>query len=214
MRIVIAEDLVLLREGLAALLADHGHEVVALVGDGPALLTAAAEHGPDLAIVDVRMPPTQLDEGLRAALELRRTHPAVAVLILSQYVEDRYASELLSGGSQGVGYLLKDRVADVREFVGAVRRVGAGGTAIDPEVVSQLLTRRRRVSVLDELTPREREVLGLMAEGHTNAAIAERLVVTGGAVEKHIGNVFMKLGLPQTDQHHRRVLAVLTYLGA
>ena len=214
MRIVIAEDLVLLREGLAALLDDHGHEVVAMVGDGPALLTAAAEHGPDLAIVDVRMPPTQLDEGLRAALELRRTQPAVAVLILSQYVEDRYASELLSGGSQGVGYLLKDRVADVREFVGAVRRVGGGGTAIDPEVVSQLLTRRRRASVLDELTPREREVLGLMAEGHTNAAIAERLVVTGGAVEKHIGNVFMKLGLPQTEQHHRRVLAVLTYLGA
>ena len=214
MRIVIAEDLVLLREGLAALLTDHGHEVVAMVGDGPALLAAAAEHAPDLAVVDVRMPPTQLDEGLRAALELRRTQPAVAVLILSQYVEDRYASELLSGGSQGVGYLLKDRVADVREFVAAVRRVGAGGTAIDPEVVAQLLTRRRRASVLDELTPREREVLGLMAEGHTNAAIAERLVVTGGAVEKHIGNVFMKLGLPQTDQHHRRVLAVLTYLGA
>ena len=214
MRIVIAEDLVLLREGLAALLTDHGHEVVAMVGDGPALLAAAAEHAPDLAVVDVRMPPTQLDEGLRAALELRRTQPAVAVLILSQYVEDRYASELLSGGSQGVGYLLKDRVADVREFVAAVRRVGVGGTAIDPEVVAQLLTRRRRASVLDELTPREREVLGLMAEGHTNAAIAERLVVTGGAVEKHIGNVFMKLGLPQTDQHHRRVLAVLTYLGA
>ena len=214
MRIVIAEDLVLLREGLAALLADHGHEVVAMVGDGPGLLAAAAEHAPDLAVVDVRMPPTQLDEGLRAALELRRTQPAVAVLILSQYVEDRYASELLSGGSQGVGYLLKDRVADVREFVAAVRRVGAGGTAIDSEVVAQLLTRRRRASVLDELTPREREVLGLMAEGHTNAAIAERLVVTGGAVEKHIGNVFMKLGLPQTDQHHRRVLAVLTYLGA
>ncbi len=214
MRIVIAEDLVLLREGLAALLDDHGHEVVAMVGDGPALLAAAAEHTPDLAIIDVRMPPTQLDEGLRAALELRRTQPAVAVLILSQYVEDRYASELLSGGSQGVGYLLKDRVADVREFVAAIRRVGAGGTAIDPEVVAQLLTRRRRASVLDELTPREREVLGLMAEGHTNAAIAERLVVTGGAVEKHIGNVFMKLGLPQTDQHHRRVLAVLTYLGA
>ncbi len=214
MRIVIAEDLVLLREGLAALLTDHGHEVVAMVGDGPALVAAAAEHAPDLAVVDVRMPPTQLDEGLRAALELRRTQPAVAVLILSQYVEDRYASELLSGGSQGVGYLLKDRVADVREFVAAIRRVGAGGTAIDPEVVAQLLTRRRRASVLDELTPREREVLGLMAEGHTNAAIAERLVVTGGAVEKHIGNVFMKLGLPQTDQHHRRVLAVLTYLGA
>ena len=214
MRIVIAEDLVLLREGLAALLTDHGHEVVATVGDGPALLDAVAAHTPQLALVDVRMPPTQLDEGLRAALEIRLRHPAVTVLILSQYVEDRYASELLSGGSQGVGYLLKDRVADVREFVAAVSRVGGGGTAIDPEVVAQLLTRRRQASVLDELTPREREVLGLMAEGHTNAAIAERLVVTGGAVEKHIGNVFMKLGLPQTDQHHRRVLAVLTYLGA
>ena len=214
MRIVIAEDLVLLREGLAALLTDNGHEVVATVGDGPALLDAVAAHTPQLALVDVRMPPTQLDEGLRAALEIRLRHPAVTVLILSQYVEDRYASELLSGGSQGVGYLLKDRVADVREFVAAVSRVGAGGTAIDPEVVAQLLTRRRQASVLDELTPREREVLGLMAEGHTNAAIAERLVVTGGAVEKHIGNVFMKLGLPQTDQHHRRVLAVLTHLGA
>jgi DNA-binding NarL/FixJ family response regulator len=213
-RIVIAEDLVLLREGLAALLTDHGHDVVAMVGDGPALLEAVAHHAPQLALVDVRMPPTQLDEGLRAALEIRRTRRDVAVLILSQYVEDRYASELLAGGSEGVGYLLKDRVADVREFVAAISRVGAGGTAIDPEVVSQLLTRRRRASVLDELTPREREVLGLMAEGHTNAAIAERLVVTGGAVEKHIGNVFMKLGLPQTDLHHRRVLAVLTYLGA
>jgi DNA-binding NarL/FixJ family response regulator len=185
-----------------------------MVGDGPALLEAVAHHAPQLALVDVRMPPTQLDEGLRAALEIRRTRRDVAVLILSQYVEDRYASELLAGGSEGVGYLLKDRVADVREFVAAISRVGAGGTAIDPEVVSQLLTRRRRASVLDELTPREREVLGLMAEGHTNAAIAERLVVTGGAVEKHIGNVFMKLGLPQTDLHHRRVLAVLTYLGA
>jgi len=213
-RIVIAEDLLLLREGLAALLADHGHEVVAMVGDGPSLLEAVAAHRPQLALVDVRMPPTQLDEGLRAALEIRRVHRDVTVLILSQYVEDRYASELLSGGSEGVGYLLKDRVADVREFVAAISRVGAGGTAIDPEVVAQLLTRRRRASVLDELTPREREVLGLMAEGHTNAAIAERLVVTGGAVEKHIGNVFMKLGLPQTDLHHRRVLAVLTYLGA
>ncbi|MEA2303707.1 MAG: hypothetical protein QOH43_987 [Solirubrobacteraceae bacterium] len=213
MRIVIAEDLVLLREGLAALLTDAGHEVVAAVGDGDALLEAVGEHAADLALVDVRMPPTQTDEGLRAALEVRRRVPGMAILILSQHVEERYASDLLGAGSQGVGYLLKDRVADVQEFLAAVRRVGAGGTAIDPEVVAQLLGRRRRSDVLEELTPREGEVLGLMAEGHTNAAIAERMVVTHGAVEKHVRNVFMKLGLPQTDQHHRRVLAVLTYLG-
>jgi DNA-binding NarL/FixJ family response regulator len=212
-RIVIAEDLVLLREGLAALLTDAGHEVVAAVGDGDALLEAVGEHAADLALVDVRMPPTQTDEGLRAALEVRRRVPGMAILILSQHVEERYASDLLGAGSQGVGYLLKDRVADVQEFLAAVRRVGAGGTAIDPEVVAQLLGRRRRSDVLEELTPREGEVLGLMAEGHTNAAIAERMVVTHGAVEKHVRNVFMKLGLPQTDQHHRRVLAVLTYLG-
>jgi DNA-binding NarL/FixJ family response regulator len=213
MRVVIAEDLALLREGIASLLKDEGHEVVAAVGDADGLLEAAAAHDPDLAIVDVRMPPTQTDEGIRAAVELRRRQPDVAILILSQYVEERYATDLLSGGSAGVGYLLKDRVADVREFMSAARRVAAGGTAIDPEVVSQLLGRRRRTDVLDELTPREREVLALMAEGHTNASIAERLVVTGGAVEKHVRNVFMKLGLPQTDQQHRRVLAVLTYLG-
>jgi DNA-binding NarL/FixJ family response regulator len=213
MRILIAEDLVLLREGLAALLTDAGHEVVAAVGDGDALLEAVGEHQADLALVDVRMPPTQTDEGLRAALEVRRRVPAMAILILSQHVEERYASDLLGAGSQGVGYLLKDRVADVQEFLAAVRRVGAGGTAIDSEVVAQLLGRRRRSDVLEELTPREGEVLGLMAEGHTNAAIAERMVVTHGAVEKHVRNVFMKLGLPQTDQHHRRVLAVLTYLG-
>jgi DNA-binding NarL/FixJ family response regulator len=210
---VIAEDLVLLREGLASLLADHGHEVVASVDDAESLLEAAAHHRPQLAIVDVRLPPTQTDEGVRAAVELRRRDPDLAILILSQYVEERYAIDLLSGGNRGVGYLLKDRVSDVKQFLEATRRVAAGGTAIDPEVVSQLLSRRRRTDVLDELTPREREVLGLMAEGHTNAAIAERLVVTHGAVEKHIGNVFMKLGLPQTDLHHRRVLAVLTYLG-
>jgi DNA-binding NarL/FixJ family response regulator len=213
MRVVIAEDLALLREGIASLLKDEGHEVVAAVGDADGLLEAAAAHDPDLAIVDVRMPPTQTDEGIRAAVELRRRQPDVAILILSQYVEERYATDLLSGGSAGVGYLLKDRVADVREFMSAARRVAAGGTAIDPEVVSQLLGRRRRTDMLDELTPREREVLALMAEGHTNASIAERLVVTGGAVEKHVRNVFMKLGLPQTDQQHRRVLAVLTYLG-
>ena len=213
MRVVIAEDLVLLREGIASLLADHGHEVVAAVGDAEALLEAAAEHRPQLAIVDVRLPPTQTDEGVRAAVELRRRDPDLAILILSQYVEERYAIDLLSGGNRGVGYLLKDRVSDVKQFLEATRRVAAGGTAIDPEVVSQLLSRRRRTDVLDELTPREHEVLALMAEGHTNTAIAERLVVTQGAVEKHIGNVFMKLGLPQTDLHHRRVLAVLTYLG-
>jgi DNA-binding NarL/FixJ family response regulator len=212
-RILIAEDLVLLREGLAALLTDAGHEIVGAVGDGEALLEAVGRTEADLAIVDVRMPPTQTDEGLRAALEVRRRVPAMAILILSQHVEERYASDLLGAGSQGVGYLLKDRVADVQEFLSAVRRVGAGGTAIDPEVVAQLLGRRRRTDVLEDLTPRESEVLGLMAEGHTNAAIAERLVVTHGAVEKHVRNVFLKLGLPQTDQHHRRVLAVLTYLG-
>ena len=213
MRVVIAEDLALLRGGIASLLRDEGHEVLSEVGDGEALLAAAAEHRPDLAIVDVRMPPTQTDEGIRAAIELRRRQPDVSVLILSQYVEERYATDLLSAGTHGVGYLLKDRVADVHEFLAAARRVAAGGTAIDPEVVSQLLSRRRRADVMDDLTPREREVLALMAEGHTNSAIAERLVVTNGAVEKHVRNVFLKLGLPATDQQHRRVLAVLTYLG-
>ena len=213
MRVVIAEDLALMREGIASLLKEEGHEVLATVGDGDALLAAAAEHGPDLAIIDVRMPPTQTDEGVRAAVELRRRQPEVAILILSQYVEERYATDLLSGGSRGVGYLLKDRVADVSEFLAAARRVAAGGTAIDPEVVSQLLSRRRQADVLEELTPREREVLALMAEGQTNAAIAEHLVITSGAVEKHVHNVFMKLGLPPTEQQHRRVLAVLTYLG-
>ena len=197
MRVVIAEDLALLREGLASLLKEKGHEVLATVGDGDALLKAAAEHRPNLAIIDVRMPPTQTDEGVRAAVELRRRQPEVAILILSQYVEERYATDLLSGGSRGVGYLLKDRVADVSEFLSAARRVAAGGTVIDPEVVSQLLSRHRRADVLEELTPREHEVLALMAEGHTNAAIAERLVITGGAVEKHVRNVFMKLGLPR-----------------
>ncbi len=213
MRVVIAEDLALLRLGIASLLRDEGHEVLAAVGDGEALLEAAAEHRPDLVIVDVRMPPTQTDEGVRAAVELRRRQPEIGILILSQYIEERYATDLLGGGSQGVGYLLKDRVADVSEFLAAARRVADGGTAIDAEVVSQLLSRRRRNDLLEDLTPREAEVLALMAEGHTNFAIAERLVVSGGAVEKHVRNVFMKLGLPQTDQQHRRVLAVLTYLG-
>ncbi|NLT06442.1 MAG: response regulator transcription factor [Solirubrobacterales bacterium] len=213
MRVVIAEDLALLREGLVGLLTEARYEVVAAVGDAPALMDAVREQRPQLAIVDVRMPPSQRDEGLRAAIAIRRAHPDVAILILSQYVEERYATELLSGGSQGVGYLLKDRVADVSEFLAAARRVAAGGTAIDPEVIEQLLSRRQREDLLDELTAREREVLGLMAEGHTNAAIAERLVVTDGAIEKHIRAIFQKLGLPATDAHNRRVLAVLTYLG-
>lgn len=213
MRIVIAEDQVLLREGLAALLADVGEEVVALVGDGDALRDAVAEHEPDLAIVDVRMPPSQSDEGVRAAVAIRRDHPRTAILILSQYVERRYASELLAGGTEGIGYLLKERVADVAEFVEGCRRVAAGGTALDPEVVSELLTVTGPETGLADLTPREREVLGLMAEGHTNVAIAERLDITVRAVEKHSASVFRKLELPPSDVLHRRVLAVLTYLG-
>jgi DNA-binding NarL/FixJ family response regulator len=213
MRIVIAEDQVLLREGLAALLTDAGEEIVALVGDGDALQDAVADRQPDLAIVDVRMPPTQSDEGVRAAVQIRRTHPDTSILILSQYVERRYASELLAAGTEGIGYLLKERVADVAEFVDACRRVADGGTALDPEVVSELLTVTRTETGLDELTPREREVLALMAEGHSNVAIAERLEVTVRAVEKHSASVFRKLELPPSDVLHRRVLAVLTYLG-
>ncbi len=213
MRVVIAEDLALLREGLVGLLTEAKYEVVAAVGDAPALMDAVRDHQPQLAIVDVRMPPSQRDEGLRAAIAIRRAYPDVAILILSQYVEERYATELLSGGSQGVGYLLKDRVADVSEFLSAASRVAAGGTAIDPEVIEQLLSRRQREDLLDELTPREREVLALMAEGQTNAGIAERLVVTDGAIEKHVRSIFQKLGMPATDAHNRRVLAVLTYLG-
>jgi len=218
-RVVIAEDSVLLREGLTRLLTDRGLEVVAGVGDGEELLELlgrlAAERAlPDVVVADVRMPPTHTDEGVRACVELRRRHPGVGTLVLSQYVEERYASELLSGSTQGVGYLLKDRVADVREFVEAVRRVAEGGTALDPEVVAQLLGRSRKHDVLDGLTPREREVLGLMAEGRTNAAIARQLVVSDGAVEKHVSNIFMKLGLSQSSEDHRRVLAVLTYLNS
>ncbi len=214
MRVVIAEDLTLLREGLAALLSECGHEVVATVGDGERLLAAVEEHCPDLALVDVRMPPTQTDEGVRAAVEVRRTHPETAVLILSQYVEERYAAELLEGGARGVGYLLKDRIADVETFLGAIDRVACGGTVIDPEVIAQLLVRRERDNPLDRLTPRETEVLALMAEGHTNASIVERLDISHSAVEKHVRKVFAKLSLTDDDQHHRRVLAVLTYLGA
>jgi DNA-binding NarL/FixJ family response regulator len=211
MRVVIAEDAVLLREGLVRLLADEGHEVTAAVGDALALVEAVAEDRPDVCIVDVRMPPGFTDEGLRAAIEIRTRWPGTPVLVLSQYVEERYATELLSGDTSGVGYLLKQRVADVREFLDALERVAQGGTALDPEVVAQLLARAKR-HPHDELTPREREVLALMAEGMSNAGIASRLVVTEGAVEKHISSIFTKLGLQPTEQVHRRVLAVLTYL--
>jgi DNA-binding NarL/FixJ family response regulator len=210
-RVVIAEDAVLLREGLVRLLAEEGHEVTAAVGDALALVEAVGEDRPDVCIVDVRMPPSFTDEGLRAAIEIRSRWPGTPVLVLSQYVEERYATELLSGDTRGVGYLLKDRVADVREFLDALGRVSEGGTALDPEVVAQLLARAKR-HPHDELTPREREVLALMAEGMSNAGIASRLVVTEGAVEKHISSIFAKLGLQPTEQVHRRVLAVLTYL--
>jgi DNA-binding NarL/FixJ family response regulator len=214
MRVVIAEDSVLLREGLARLLDDGGVEVVAQVGDGPGLVAAVDALRPDLALVDVRMPPSHTDEGLRAAIEARRRVPSTAILVLSQYVEERYAAELLAGGARGIGYLLKERVADVGEFLAAVRRVGEGGAAIDPEVVAQLLGRRRRTDPLAGLSGRELEVLALMAEGRSNAGIAERLVVTEGAVEKHISSIFAKLDLPTAAADHRRVLAVLTFLRA
>jgi DNA-binding NarL/FixJ family response regulator len=213
MRVVIAEDSVLLREGLVRLLADEGIEAVDTVGDGPSLVEAVSGHTPDLAIVDVRMPPTFTDEGLRAALAARERVPGTPILVLSQYVEERYATELIGGGAQGVGYLLKERVADVAEFVQVVRKIADGGTVIDPEVIGQLLGRRRSGDRLEALTPREREVLGLMAEGRSNAAIARDLVVTEGAVEKHISNIFLKLDLPPAEDSHRRVMAVLTYLG-
>jgi DNA-binding NarL/FixJ family response regulator len=213
-RIVIAEDLVLLRDGLARLLAAHGHEVVAAVGDGPSLVEAIDEHRPDIAIVDVRLPPSQRDEGLRAALEARERVPGTPVLVLSQYVEESYAAELLADGTGAVGYLLKDRVADPSDFVAQVQRVADGGTAIDQEVVSQLLARRRADDPLQELTPREREVLELMAQGLSNAAIAQKLVVTDGAVEKHVTNIFGKLGLHTAAGGNLRVLAVLAWLRA
>src|ERR1022692_3279192 len=209
MRVVIAEDSVLLREGLSSLLAEAGHEVAAAAGDGETFLRAVAEHRPDVVVVDVRMPPTFTDEGLRAALVVRSSWPEVGVLVLSQYVEERYATELLSDRPQGVGYLLKDRVAELGEFLDALERVVASGSTLDPEVVAQLLARSRHP--LASLTPRERDVLGLMAEG---PAIAAALVVGEGAVEKHINSIFGKLGLPPADRDHRRVRAVLRYLGA
>ncbi len=212
MRVVIAEDAVLLREGVIRLLADEDIETVAAVDNGDDLLGAVKEHRPDLAIVDVRMPPTFTDEGLRAALGARDVVPGLPVLVLSQYVEESYAVELLSGGAGGVGYLLKERVADVADFLDAVKRVAGGGTAIDPDVIAQLMARGRK-NPLDALTARESEVLGLMAQGLSNTAIANSLVVSHGAVEKHIGNIFSKLGLEASSEEHRRVRAVLTYLG-
>ena len=213
MRAVIAEDSVLLRAGLTRVLEGSGISVVAAVGDAEALLTAVEEHRPDVAVVDVRMPPGHSDEGVRAAMVIRRSWPEVAVLLLSQYVEERYAADLLATNTAAVGYLLKDRVADVTEFIDALERVAAGGTALDPEVVSQLLLRRRN-DPLDRLTPRERDVLALMAEGRSNARIAHTLVITESAVGKHINNIFTKLDLPPDEGDHRRVLAVLRFLNS
>jgi DNA-binding NarL/FixJ family response regulator len=221
MRVVIADDAVLLREGLVRLLTERGHDVLAAVGDGPSLVEAIVAHRPDVSIVDVRMPPSHTDEGLRAAVEARRQVPGSPILVLSQYVEVSYADDLLatvrpgrpgSSAGGGVGYLLKDRVAAIAEFLDALERVADGGTVLDPEVVAQLLVRRRRDDPLRELTPREREVLGLMAEGRSNTAIARALVVSDGAVEKHVRNIFTKLQLPPDEEQHRRVLAVLAYL--
>ncbi|MES1247784.1 MAG: response regulator transcription factor [Actinomycetota bacterium] len=212
MRAVIAEDLVLLRDGLIRLLEDNGIEVTAAVDNGDALVTSVLLERPDVAIVDVRLPPTFADEGLRAALEIRKRVPETAILVLSQYVEQTYARELLADGRGGTGYLLKDRVIDVPQFVEAVRRVAEGGTALDPDVVAQLFAVSRRSDPVERLTPREREVLELMAEGRSNAGIAERLVLTVGAVEKHVAAILQKLDLPPSDTDHRRVLAVLAYL--
>ncbi|WP_022894749.1 response regulator [Agromyces subbeticus] len=214
MRVVIAEDSVLLRAGLELLLTDAGHDVLAAVDTAPELLAAVARHEPDLAIVDVRMPPTFSDEGVRAAIVIRAQHPSVRVLVLSQYVEERYAADLIADRTAGLGYLLKDRVADVDTFLEAVTQVGEGGTALDPEVVAQLLLRSRRSDGLDRLTEREREVLALIAEGRSNRSIAVDLVIGAGSVEKHISSIFTKLDLPPEDSGHRRVLAVLRYLGS
>ncbi|MCC2662099.1 MAG: two component transcriptional regulator, LuxR family [Geminicoccaceae bacterium] len=212
MRVVVAEDSVLLREGIARLLREHGFDVVGQAGDAEDLVRKVGAHKPDVAVVDIRMPPTNTDDGLRAALRIRDEQPQTGVLVLSAYVEEAYALELVAESASGLGYLLKDRVADVDGFVDAVRRVGRGGSALDPEVVSRLVGRNRRDDPLAELTPREREVLELMAEGRTNAAIAERLVVTERAVEKHVTSIFGKLDLTPGVEDHRRVLAVLTFL--
>ena len=212
MRVVLADDTVLLREGVARILDEAGFEVVGQAGNAEELMLKVRSYTPDVAIVDIRMPPTHTDEGLRAAQEIREKHPTCGVLVLSQYVEPTYAMELLAESAEGVGYLLKDRVSDVNEFADAVRRVGEGGSALDPTIVSQLVGRRRRDDPIDQLTPREREVLGLMAEGRSNSGIAEQLVVTERAVEKHVTSIFSKLRLPAATEDHRRVLAVLAYL--
>ena len=214
MRIVIAEDSVLLRAGLVRLLTDSGIEVVGEAADAEALLASVAANAPDLVLTDVRMPPTHTDEGVRAALRIRQEHPGIAILVLSQYVEEYYASELLSGDTAGVGYLLKDRVADVDDFIASVRRVASGGTVLDPEVVGQLLTKSRQRHPLESLTARETDVLRLMAEGRSNTAIAGALFISEGAVEKHVSSIFAKFGLMPADTDHRRVLAVLQYLEA
>jgi DNA-binding NarL/FixJ family response regulator len=213
-RIVIAEDSALLRDGLTRMLADHGHEVVGAIDDAVGLMQLVERERANMVVLDVRMPPTHTDEGIRAALELRARHPELPIVVLSQYVEENYASELLGGDLGGVAYVLKDRVTDVGQFLETVDRIAKGGTAIDPEVVSQLLARTRRQQPIADLTPREREVLGLMAEGRSNAAIAETLVITPRAVEKHVKNIFQKLRLAPADTDHRRVLAVLQYLEA
>lgn len=217
MRIVIAEDSAVIRAGLAEILADRGHEIAAAVGNAQDLQAAVAEHRPDAAVVDVRMPPDHTDEGIRAAIAIRQAHPGTGVLVFSQYIETRHAAELLGAadcGASGVGYLLKDRVGDVGEFVDALSRVAAGGTVLDPEVVTQLLRASRRTDGLSALTAREREVLALMAEGRSNGAIADTLVISERAVEKHVANIFSKLDLAPSDADHRRVLAVLRYLGS
>jgi DNA-binding NarL/FixJ family response regulator len=213
MRIVVAEDSPILRAGLVALLEDEGHEVVAAVPDAELLRAAVAEHAPEVVVSDIRMPPTHTDEGLRAAIELRANDPRLRILIFSQYVETQYASRLLAGNSAGVGYLLKERVMDTKDFIDALERVAAGGTALDPEVVSQLVGASNTRKAIDALSPREREVLGLMAEGRSNGAIAAALFVTERAVEKHVASIFTKLNLPVSGTDHRRVLAVLQYLG-
>lgn len=214
MRVVLAEDSVLLREGLVRLLSEFGHEVVESVGNGDDLLESFVRHEPDLALVDVRMPPTFTDEGLRAAIRIRERFPRAPILVLSQFVEESYARELVAAGTDGVGYLLKERVADVRDFIEAAERVAGGGSAFDPEVIRQVMTRSRARSVLDSLTERERDVLGLIAEGRSNHGIATAMFVSLGAVEKHITSIFMKMGLAPNDSEHRRVMAVLEYLQA